>query len=838
MSADKLAIAGMDAWLPGIEGLAGFEGGLYRGAERPRRPGPPPQEDELLRQVCRSALADARLPEGARVALLAALGSRLAASIAGEPPAEDPALSALAAQLGGPLVDLSAHGNPLAAGLEEASRLLAAGEAEAVLIAAASLARSFSGLPERLHQGGPAFGFERSVDGWMPGDGAGAVVLVRARPGTKAYALVLAAGWGGKDLPGLRKSTAPGLLSSETVLESCLSAFAQAGCAPGDVGYLEAFAGGFTPLDSAEIGGLARAYRAGGGGLSCALGSAQADAGYTFTAAGVLALARAALCLRRRVIPSAGQWSGPKKPDLWAGTPFYVETAARTWFLESGQTQRIAAVNLPGRDARCAHVLLGEAPGEPEPAGVFLAARPGVLIPLAASSPERLADSLAALQERLDRGAGGLPELAREHFERFQLAGDEAGFALALVAAGLDEARREVDFALRDVPLAAAQNRPWQTPAGSYFTPQPVGRRGGVAFVYPGAFNSYLGLGRDLFLLFPGLYERASRVTADLSATIQSRRLYPRSLEALDPAQLAGLEAQLGADPVAMITTGSLIAVLYTIIVRDIFKIQPAAAFGYSLGEIAMLFGTGVWAEADASRERLRASPLFQSRLAGPQLAVREHWGLQGGASQGAIWANYFLMAPPEQVAGALASEPHVYLTHVNTPRQVVIGGDPLGCRRVIEALKCTSLKAPFDFALHCEAIRGEYEGMTTLHTWPVAARPEIALYSAAGCRPLALESCAIAESISAMLCSCLDFPALVRQVYADGARVFIELGANANCSKWIEETLKGSPHAAVAANRRGADDHTTLLRMLARLVSHRVPLDLTPLYPSGGGIY
>jgi PfaB family protein len=97
----------------------------------------------------------------------------------------------------------------------------------------------------------------------------------------------------------------------------------------------------------------------------------------------------------------------------------------------------------------------------------------------------------------------------------------------------------------------------------------------------------------------------------------------------------------------------------------------------------------------------------------------------------------------------------------------------------------------------------------------------------------MALESSEIAERISTMLCSCLDFPSLVRQVYADGARVFIELGANANCSKWIEETLKGSPYAAVAINRRGADDYSSILRMLARLVSHRVPLDLTPLYPA-----
>ena len=95
-------------------------------------------------------------------------------------------------------------------------------------------------------------------------------------------------------------------------------------------------------------------------------------------------------------------------------------------------------------------------------------------------------------------------------FERFRQADPAAQYSLALVAAGPDELQREVDYALRDLSAAFEHKKTWQTPAGSFFTPEPVGRQGGVAFVYPGAFNSYLELGRDLFLLFPQLYEPAA----------------------------------------------------------------------------------------------------------------------------------------------------------------------------------------------------------------------------------------------------------------------------------------------------------------------------------------
>ncbi len=341
-------------------------------------------------------------------------------------------------------------------------------------------------------------------------------------------------------------------------------------------------------------------------------------------------------------------------------------------------------------------------------------------------------------------------------------------------------------------------------------------------------------------MLFPQLYEPITRLTQDLSATIHDDKLYPRTLEALSKEQAAELEGRLISDPIAMMTTGSLMAVLFTMIVRDIFKVQPSAAMGYSLGEIAMLFGTGVWSQADAISTKLRTMPLFHTRLSGPQNAVRACWGLPprpADLPSDGLWSNYFLMAPFEKVRDALIGEDRVYLTHTNTPRQVVIGGDPIACQRIIASLRCTSLKAPFDFALHCEAIRSEYADLVDLHHWPVATIPDCKLYSAADNQPIPMQPQGNAEKIATMLCRSLDFPALVKQVYADGARVFIELGANSNCSKWIDETLKGSTYAAIPINRRGADDQTSIVRMLAKLAVQRVPVDLSPLYAFEKGI-
>jgi acyl transferase domain-containing protein len=70
-----------------------------------------------------------------------------------------------------------------------------------------------------------------------------------------------------------------------------------------------------------------------------------------------------------------------------------------------------------------------------------------------------------------------------------------------------------------------------------------------------------------------------------------------------------------------------------------------------------------------------------------------------------------------------------------------------------------------------------------------------------------------------------------VNRVYEDGAKIFIEAGSGNVCSRWIEKILGNKEHMTVSLNRRGIDDHTSIIRALAKLLSHQVSLDLSSLY-------
>ena len=839
---EPLAVVGMGVAWGGCDSLDAFERLVFEAGARQAVPtsvageGAPkpvkvlPAGDILLAKVARQALQDAELaPEdldSMRVALL----------VAGGRPARQNW------EWASRIEDLSDHPNPLVAALERSAALLPSGEADVVVFAAGS---NLNSLPEdaTFSPARPGMGFDRDVHGWRLGEGAGAVVWMKVdqavQQGRRIYAVVrAAAAVGGQTrqeaegiFPAVQLPVAPSL---QDVSSCCQAALAAAGVSAGQVGYLDAFASGQDALDGIESAGLVQAYRQPQQALNTALGSGQASVGYLGPATGLVGFVQAALCLHQRTIPGLPGWAAPKLPALWRGAPFYVPGESRSWFEKKSGPGRLAGLNVMGLNGSFAHLILGELPGQPAQATQPRVRGGFHLFPLAGDTLAELVDRLSELRQALIFAAD-LNDLAAEYYETV-LHSEQSTRALAIVGHHHEDLLREIDLALNALPAAFENGTEWQTPLGSYFTSRPVGRLGGVALVYPGAFNSYPGVGKDLFRLFPGLYRRWAGLTDDLGAVFREQLLYPRSLAAFSSADLAKLEASLLDDPIAMLISGTALAVTYTYILQQVFAIQPGAAFGYSLGENSMMYATGVWGQGDAAAARLAGAETFRVRLAGPQLAIREYWGLepaQEAATGQRLWANYLVMAAPEKVQQALAQETRVYLTHINTPRQVVIGGDPDACQRVLAQLRCSSLQAPFDYALHCDVIWSEYEALADLHNWPIEQDPGLRMYTAADYAPLVLEQVGVSGKFAHMLTTPLDFPRLVQRVYADGARVFIEAGAGSNCARWIAETLKGSPHLALSMNRRGTDDYHTLVRMLARLYSHQVPMDLSALYLS-----
>ncbi len=851
---------------------------------------PPREEDQLIPQqllmlkVADNAIKDAGLVEGGNVAVIVAMGTELAlhqflgrcdlswqikeslaqANIVLSPDKTEE-LEAIAknslfppAQLNqytsfignimatrvatqwnfsGPAFTISAEENSVFSALEVAQQFLAAGEVDAVVVGAVDLAGGFEHVLLRhqlapINSGVNTLSYDEKANGWMVGEGAGAVVLKRVDTAQTAqdriYAVI--------DAISLMPSKAdslehlPKTPTAETVTQSCQQAFDLAGIKATDIGYMEVFGSGVAQEDEAEIKGLTNAYQ--NDSLTTAIGSVKANIGHTYAASGMASLIKTALCLYHRYIPAVPKWENTKKPEQWQGSPFYVATESKTWFLEEGESKRVAAINGLGLDGTYAHLILSEDQSSRRIEAELDKYRQQTafyLFPLAAENQSALLKQLNELQNTIEN-SDNLGATASQTFATFQNQ-PEANYRLSIVGHHKNELRQQIGFAMPGIKKAFATGKEWKTPLGSYFTAKPLEK---VAFVYPGMGSTYIGVGRELFRLYPKIDATFSTLSNHIGKLINDKLLYPRCLEKLSTESQQALETQLSNNGVAMCQTGISFDVLHTAILREYFKIQPQAAFGYSQGELSgMMYALGVWRDNKMLSEGLASSPLYQTQLTGPCLAARQFCGLPLNRPTKDVWRSYVLKASATAVKDILKHEKCVYLTFISTPEEVTIAGDPKACLRVIKTLKCKHFIIPFDNASHCEVAQSEYEALVQIHLQKVHKVPDITFYSAVDCAPLLLDSHYIAHNSAKLSCQTVDFPAIINRVYKDGARIFIELGAGNNCAQWIAETLKGKQHVAMSINSKGVDDHTGIVRLLAKLVSHRVSVDLSPLYPT-----
>ena len=742
----------------------------------------------------------------------------------------------------GAAFSISAGENSAFRALEVAQLMLKNHDVDAVVIGAVDLAGGVESVLLRqqfasMNTGINTLSFDENVTGWMVGEGAGAIVVKRYQTAKdekdRIYAVI--------DAVSLTQDNHQDK-SPDFVKQTCEKAFENLDIKPKDIGYLEVFGSGIPHEDEAEIKGILEAYQQlsrnnNDSELTCCIGSIKTNIGHTYAASGIASLIKTALCLYHRYIPGTPNWSKPKHLKLWKNSPFYVAAESRTWFLEESQTKRIAAINGLGIDNTYAHLILSEEITQKQRPSNYLQNKHLYIFPIAANNCEDLIRQINSLKYNLD-DSNNLSTLAKEIYNTFQ-ENINRKYKLSLIARNKNELFQEINLAIEGINKAFEEKGEWKTSLGSYFTANPLAKQGKVAFVYPGMGSSDIGLGKDIFRLFPQLYETSSNLTASVSKVLHPRKIYPRSLIKIDKQLKAEKIKELMSDGVAMSQTGISLSQLYTLVLRDCFQIHPEVAFGYSLGEASgMLFALGVWQEkyhayAPNSTIALATSPLFKTALYGECTTGRNYFGLPINPRQEEekFWISYLIKASILKVKEFIQQEEQVYITFINTFQEVVIAGEPSACLRVTKKLNCPYIAIKFDSVLHSPIAKYEYDKLVELHTLPIQNIPNIKFYSGISCNLMNLDTDYLAHNSAKVCCQTVNFPQLVNQVYQDGARIFIEVGAKNNCSRWIGEILKDSNHLAASINHKSIDDYITIIKLLGKLISHNVPVDLSPLY-------
>ncbi|GAA4894946.1 SDR family NAD(P)-dependent oxidoreductase [Streptomyces coeruleoprunus] len=258
-----------------------------------------------------------------------------------------------------------------------------------------------------LSSDGRCRSFGEGGDGYVPGEGVGAVLL---KPLEQAVA-------DGDHIHGVIKGTAvnhggrttgysvPTPVAQGEVIADALTA---AGVDPRSLSYLEAHGTGTSLGDPIEIAGLEKAFRrAGGAPERCAIGSVKSNIGHGESAAGIAAVTKVLLQMRHgELVPSLH--SGTLNPHIdFDRTPLRVQRRLEPWHRPTSDADgerrtlpRIAGVSSFGGGGSNAHVVIAEYQAPAPPARRPANGRPALLV-LSARSEEQLVEQARRLSARL-----------------------------------------------------------------------------------------------------------------------------------------------------------------------------------------------------------------------------------------------------------------------------------------------------------------------------------------------------------------------------------------------------------------------------------------------------
>lgn len=571
--------------------------------------------------------------------------------------------------------------------------------------------------------------FDSAADGIVLGEGVAILVLKRyedaLRDGDRIYSVIKGVG-GSSDGKALGL-TAPRKIGQVRALER---AYDQAGISAAAVGLIEAHGTGTVVGDKTELTALTNLFsKSGALPAQTHLGSVKTQIGHTKCAAGLAGLIKASMAV----------FHGVKPPTLHLQQPnayFNADTSPFAFYATTGlwsEEKRYAGVSAFGFGGTNFHMVIENHPQKEEAA--ILQSWPSELFVFRGENYDQAIIQLGQVKNLLEIN----DSLALKDIAYSLAAGSEKPIQLSIVADTAEDLMMKIELLLTGIE------------SKDIFI---VNKRDGkTAFLFPGQGSQHIHMARDLFVLFPVLRKLISQYP-DLekvvfpAATFDTATL-KKQKETIKDTRLA--------QPLLGIVDLALAQLLQS------FGIIPDMLAGHSYGELPALCFAGVFNEQQLV-----------------ELSSKRAQSILDAVQDGDPGTMVAVNIDADRLKTVLDHHPDCYPVNHNSPTQCVVAGSTPAIDKFMERLKnerisCKKLEVACAF--HSPLVSKSKDLYTNVLKEIPFQEMQIPVWSntTATLYPNLVSN--IKVQLTDHLVQPVHFVDEIQAMYADGARIFIEVG-------------------------------------------------------------
>ncbi|MBI4962018.1 MAG: SDR family NAD(P)-dependent oxidoreductase [Desulfomonile tiedjei] len=576
--------------------------------------------------------------------------------------------------------------------------------------------------------------FDAARDGMVLGEGGGMIVIERESVARKRGAKIHAY----ITSMGASNNNLGMVESSRITQEIAIGAsFDDASYGPDSVDVVECHATSTRQGDVEEVQALKAFFNS---GRRTVLTSFKSQIGHTLGASGINSLIRGITAMNAGIYPATLNFDEPD-PDLGLpGSDLTVLPNPEEWQLRNGSPRHLQ-VNAFG----------------------FGGSNYVVQVEQAMDNDGAVLVQLGKPQEALEDSADSPALPDGIHFFRTEISGKP--YRVAVVAESGQEALERIQNTepfSNGGGVAAKRQKAMARQGihvGSAEVPPPP-----LAFVFPGQGSHYAGMGFELYQTFPVVRQWMDRAAEVADFDLLHLLFHDREED---------LQKTRWQQPALFTIEYAMVQYLASLGVR------PAAMAGHSLGELTALCLAGVYSFEDGFR-------IVNMR------AICMDKACTMNVDPGVMMA---VDAPMDIVEEMLAKAEKVYITNINSPHQIVIGGDTDAVKAVGAELKQLGHRSTLlrvSMAFHSPIMRCIHDELEEFIAGIEFHAPRIPVISNTTMKPFPDDTAEIKRTVMAHLESPVNWMPNVRTLWNDhGVRLFVEVGPRDILSNLIRDIVE-----------------------------------------------